>query len=75
MRLRTGEICPPRQAEHPRTGAVRQRPGPSHLSFFRVKRAQISKIPFCDDEFGLVVVCDVLEHIAEDDQVVAEMAG
>jgi ubiquinone/menaquinone biosynthesis C-methylase UbiE len=31
-------------------------------------------IPFPDDQFGLVVAYDVLEHITEDDQVVAEMA-
>lgn len=31
-------------------------------------------IPFPDDHFGLVVAYDVLEHIEEDDQVVAEIA-
>jgi SAM-dependent methyltransferase len=31
-------------------------------------------IPFPDDHFGLVVAYDVLEHITEDDQVVAEVA-
>jgi SAM-dependent methyltransferase len=31
-------------------------------------------IPFPDDHFGLVVAYDVLEHISEDDQVVAEIA-
>lgn len=31
-------------------------------------------IPFPDDHFGLVVAYDVLEHIQEDDQVVAEIA-
>lgn len=31
-------------------------------------------IPFPDDSFGLVVAYDVLEHITEDDKVVAEIA-
>ena len=31
-------------------------------------------IPFPDDHFGLLVAYDVLEHIEEDDQVVAEIA-
>lgn len=31
-------------------------------------------IPFPDDSFGLAVAYDVLEHIKEDDQVVAEIA-
>jgi SAM-dependent methyltransferase len=31
-------------------------------------------IPFPDDHFGLVVAYDVLEHIREDEQVVAEIA-
>jgi SAM-dependent methyltransferase len=31
-------------------------------------------IPFPDDQFGLLVAYDVLEHIEEDDQVVAEIA-
>lgn len=31
-------------------------------------------IPFPDDHFGLVVAYDVLEHIVEDEQVVAEIA-
>jgi len=31
-------------------------------------------IPFPDDHFGLVVAYDVLEHIEEDDKVVAEIA-
>jgi SAM-dependent methyltransferase len=39
-----------------------------------VVQGDARNMPFLDDEFGLVVAYDVLEHITEDDQVVAEMA-
>ena len=39
-----------------------------------VVQGDARSIPFPDDHFGLVVAYDVLEHIEEDDQVVAEIA-
>ncbi len=39
-----------------------------------VVQGDAREIPFADDYFGLVVAYDVLEHIHEDDQVVAEIA-
>ena len=39
-----------------------------------VVQGDARSIPFEDDHFGLVVAYDVLEHITEDDQVVAEIA-
>jgi len=39
-----------------------------------VVQGDARQIPFPDDHFGLVLAYDVLEHIEEDEQVVAEMA-
>ena len=39
-----------------------------------VVQGDAREIPFPDDYFGLVVAYDVLEHIQEDDKVVAEIA-
>ena len=39
-----------------------------------VVQGDAREIPFPDDYFGLVVAYDVLEHIEEDDKVVAEIA-
>jgi SAM-dependent methyltransferase len=39
-----------------------------------VVQGDARSIPFPDDYFGLLVAFDVLEHIEEDDQVVAEIA-
>lgn len=38
-----------------------------------VVQGDAREMPFPDDHFGLAVAYDVLEHISEDDQVVAEM--
>jgi SAM-dependent methyltransferase len=39
-----------------------------------VEQGDARAMPFPDDHFGLAVAYDVLEHIEEDDQVVAEIA-
>jgi len=42
--------------------------------FANVKRTPVQEMDFPDERFDVVVSCDVIEHIAEDDQAMEEMA-